>query len=345
MRPSLSPPPGPHDSGGRTLVLLPVYNDWESCKEVVKRVDGVFAATDRRGEFLLVDDGSEDPPEFSRVAGDLHATDAVHLLRLRRNLGHQRAICVGLSLIEAEFPCDAVIVMDADGEDDPEDIPRLLDRWEAEGRTSIVFAERTRRSEGLVFRASYWTYRVLHRILTGLGVRVGNFSVIPAGRLSSLVLYPELWSHYAAAVFVSRIPFVTVPTRRSQRISGHSHMNYQALVAHGLSAVTVFSEVVGVRVLLANLAMVFAGTFGLLFLFAASLTQPWEFPTWMTYVSGLLMIAILLSIMFAFLFTFIILFERKSGSMIPARDAPLFMGRLERIFPQGNEPPSSDGRS
>ena len=73
------------------------------------------------------------------------------MLRLRRNLGHQRAIAIGLTYIQAQMTTayEAVVVMDGDGEDAPEDVPRLLARLEAEGGRSIVFAERTRRSESL----------------------------------------------------------------------------------------------------------------------------------------------------------------------------------------------------
>ncbi len=317
------------------LFLLPVFNDWESCGELIGRIDRVLAATGRKARFLVIDDGStQDPSSLPAATADLTSTASIHLLTLRRNLGHQRAICVGLCVVAAQFPCNAVIVMDADGEDDPEDIPRLLSRWKAEGGRSIVFAERTRRSEGLLFRSFYWIYRVLHRVLTGRGVRVGNYSVIPFDRVSSLITFPELWSHYAAAVFVSRIPFATVPTRRGDRIAGRSSMNFQSLVAHGLSAVTVFSETVAVRVLLANLVMVLVMVLGLVAAVAASIFLPMGPPLWLVYSMGLAVVLMLLTIMFAFLFTFIVLFERKSGSMIPSRDFPLFVENVRQLHPQ-----------
>ena len=79
---------------------------------------------------------------------DLRAIGRVEVLHLRRNLGHQRAIAIGLAFVEAERPrCRAVVLMDSDGEDAPEDVPRLVARCEQEGRRKIVFAERTKRSE------------------------------------------------------------------------------------------------------------------------------------------------------------------------------------------------------
>ena len=126
--------------------------------------------------------------------------------------------------------------------------PRLLAKCREEGDWKIVFAERTRRSESWVFRIFYVLYKAAHRLLTGSRVRVGNFSVVPRSRLSSLVVVSELWNHDAAA-FKSRQPYCLVPTRRAKRLHGHSSMNFVALVVHGLSAISVYSEIVGVRLL------------------------------------------------------------------------------------------------
>ena len=82
---------------------------------------------------------------------------------------------------------------------------------------------------------------------------MGNFSVIPRERLASLVVVSELWNHYAAAAMRSRQPFCTIPTRRAERLDGESKMNFVGLVVHGLSAISVYSDIVGVRLLIADL--------------------------------------------------------------------------------------------
>ena len=53
--------------------------------------------------------------------------------------------------------------MDGDGEDDPADVPRLIERCSALGNTKVVFAERTRRVDSLTFRAFYACYRAAHK--------------------------------------------------------------------------------------------------------------------------------------------------------------------------------------
>ena len=112
--------------------------------------------------------------------------------RLRRNLGHQRAIAIGLAHIQRSGKCDAVVVMDADGEDTPEGVAQLLHAYTESHGSRAIFAERSRRTESVSFRCFYHLYKILHRSLTGFSVRVGNFSILPARYLNTLVVLSEL---------------------------------------------------------------------------------------------------------------------------------------------------------
>jgi hypothetical protein len=220
--------------------------------------------------------------------------------------------------------------MDSDGEDAPEDVPRLVARSEQEGRRKIVFAERTKRSESRSFRAFYVLYRTAHRVLTGHRVRVGNFSVIPRDRLAGLVASSELWNHYAAAAFTSRQPFATVPTRRARRLDGRSKMNFVNLVIHGLSAISVYSDAIGVRLLIATTALIGLDLAALALTLLVRLTTDLAIPGWATTAFGVLLIILLQSTMFLFVFSFMILAGRNAASFLPLRDYAYFVGS-ERV--------------
>jgi hypothetical protein len=69
--------------------------------------------------------------------------------------------------------------MDADGEDTPAGAIELVRSFCDEGGKNAIFAERSRRVESIVFRTFYRIYKSLHRVLTGLSVRVGNFNILP----------------------------------------------------------------------------------------------------------------------------------------------------------------------
>jgi hypothetical protein len=277
---------------------------------------------------LLVDDGSLQDADGFDDSDSFHAIRRIDVLRLRRNLGHQRAIAVGLAYVEDCLGASAVVVMDADGEDDPADVPRLLARMREEGHQKVVFAERSRRSETFTFRIFYVLYKVLHYVLTGKGVRVGNFSAIPRRRLSSLVVVAEMWNHYAAAVFRSRQPHCMIPTRRGKRLCGRSSMNFVSLVTHGLSAIAVYSDVVGVRLLVVSILMAVFTLGGIVAAVIVRLATDWAVPGWASYTVGILLILLVQAIMAAFVFSFAILGSRHGSTFLPRRDYSFFIGGL-----------------
>ena len=88
-------------------------------------------------------------------------------LRLRRNLGHQRAIAIGLAHVQQATGCDAVVVMDSDGEDTPEGVAQLLRAYsDAHGATAFL---RSGAAVGIFCVWSlYHLYKFLHRCLTGI---------------------------------------------------------------------------------------------------------------------------------------------------------------------------------
>ena len=103
----------------------------------------------------MIDDGSTQPCRPDEIPQAFATIQRLDVLVLRRNLGHQRAIAVGLAFIDAQLECTAVVVMDGDGEDAPEDIPKLLARFDDHPQAPASSSPRRarRRSEGLTSRA------------------------------------------------------------------------------------------------------------------------------------------------------------------------------------------------
>jgi glycosyltransferase involved in cell wall biosynthesis len=316
------------------LILIPVFNDWAALGLLLQSLDGVLKEKQISVRILVVDDASTMGPADDFQAAAYRAIKSVEVLGLKRNLGHQRAIAVGLAFVEEHDKCGAVVVMDGDGEDDPADVPRLLEEFERESGRKIVFAERTRRSESVVFVFFYWLYCCLHLMLTGVAVRIGNFSVIPRDKLTSLVVLSEIWSHYPAAVVKSRLPYSSVATVRAQRLAGRSQMDFVRLVVHGLSALSVFSEVIGVRVLVlvALLALVSFGGVGVTVLIRMFTNL--AIPGWATNLVGFFTVLLMLAVMFATLFSFVILNGRQATTFLPCRDYRYFIRPLKSIYSQ-----------
>jgi hypothetical protein len=316
------------------LLLIPIYDDWDAVSGLLGQIGSLKLPRDFRLRALVIDDGSSLPaPDelFKRRAGS--SLSGLSVLELARNLGHQSAIAVGLGHIAHEkVSYDAVIVMDGDGEDAPGDILALLERWKDSGFRSAVFAERTQRSEGLVFKFFYQAYRLAYRLLTGTWISMGNFSLLPRDYVSRLILYPELWRHYPATVKKSKLPVLLAPTRRAERIDGSSKMNFYNLVLHGLGAITVHSDIVGVRSLVGVgvlLASCLALALGLLY--TRFFTQV-PVPIW---TSTLLLYLTMIALQFfssAIIFSFLTLASRSPIALNPARNYQGFVKRRSDIY-------------
>lgn len=316
-----------HPSAPPLLFVLPAFDDWPVLAELLTAIDSLVAAEHLDAEVLVVDDGSQlacDEVSLPVLA----SVRRVRVLELRRNLGHQRALAVALAFAHEQFPDRTLVIMDADGEDDPTDVPLLLRRYFEEGGRKVVFAARRKRSESLRFQLGYRVYQLLHRLLTGQGIRIGNFSVVPPRAVARLVVTAETWSHYAAAVLVSRVPRTEVATDRAQRLDGRSKMNFTSLVVHGLSALSVYSHVIGVRLLVA-VGVLMAASGGALagYLVLGSPTG-WLTRPMLALLASVWLLVLLQAMAAATLFVFILLSGRQSASVLPLRDYGLFVHRV-----------------
>lgn len=311
---------------------MPVYNDMGVAALLIKQLDDILENQTVSTSIILINDGSTDLINDQYLAGQLKNISFVDVVNLERNIGHQRAIAVGLTKINDEYPCDAVLVMDADGEDKPEDIPRLIQVYQNLSGEKIVFAQRRKRSESLIFKISYKLYQIIHLILTGISVKVGNFSILPFKYLSNLVLVSELWNHYAAAIFVSKLPFETLLTNRGNRLDNKSSMNFTSLIIHGLSAISVFANIVGVRLLLFSIFMFFTTLVMLAVIILVKATSLILIPSWLFLSIIFFLFFLLLMTIGCFAMVFIILMSRYNLNFIPKRDCKQYIGTTKRIY-------------
>ena len=314
------------------LFVSPVFNDWDSLKTLLQSLDTILQEQGLRADVLAIDDASSIPVKDTLQRLNLTAIDHVNVLRLRRNLGHQRAIAIGLAYAETHYSADIAVVMDGDGEDTPEDAIRLIHACWAAGQQKIVFARRSQRSESILFKLFYRAYRSTYRLLTGFDIQVGNFSAIPFGLLHQLVVVSEIWNHYAAGVLKSKLPNMDIPTRRGYRYYGQSKMNVASLITHGLSAISVHGELVGVRLLMASCGLIVLTAITLLAVVGMRLMTDWAIPGWTSYLVVALVSVILQAFIISLAFIFLVLIGRNDTNFLPNWDYHHFVMALDEVF-------------
>ena len=295
----------------KICVVTPVYEDWAALNQLLASLNALAPSLSRSVSIVVVDDGSTEQSGAKMIDWEnLDNFESIELIELVCNLGNQRAIAVGLAEISHACDFDAVVVMDSDGEDRPEDIPALLEEAERHPG-SIIVASRTKRQDPLSFRLLYWCYRVLFRLLTGEKISFGNFSVIPINLLRSLVFMPDLWNCVPATFLRSKFPVHRCATPRGSRYAGQSKMTVVPLMVHGLSVISAYSDVFFVRLL------IFSAIFGS-FVLAAILGIVWirlstdlAIPGWTTNVV-LALIIILLQIIIVAMGSLVLLLQGRS---------------------------------
>jgi hypothetical protein len=304
-------------------VISPVFNDWPAYKLLVEKTNTIYKQSGYEISYLAVDDCSSipyNPEDFSGV--DLKV---IHLIS---NQGHQRAIAIGLSYFADHQDADAVIVMDSDGEDQPEHIADLINRAnEVPGK--IIFAQRKKRTESLMFKLFYVIYKFVFKFLTGNIITFGNFSLIPASRVKKLANVSELWNNYPGAILRSRLPYDSVPLDRGSRLAGESKMNFTSLILHGMSAISVFLDFTAVRILLFASGMIGFSIVGVLVVLYFKFVLNQATPGWTTTVVSGLFIVFIQGFFIALFILFMVLSGRRYTSFIPYFGYKKFIDEVE----------------
>lgn len=299
--------------------VIPVYNDWDNVKQVLARLNTVMAELGERLDVSLINDGSTQVPSWQQSEwSSWEQLESLEVLHLHTNRGQTHALVSGLGFIVAERPCEAVIILDGDGEDRPEDVKTLLEGFRA-NPTSIVVAERRRRNEGWRFRLFYKVFKGAFRLLTGRSISFGNFSVCPWYALRRLVHMPELINHYPAAIVRSRLPVLRIPIDRGKRLSGVSSFGFLGHLQHGFGALAVDLDRMMVRLMVAVAMSLAALLILIVILTAMKLVGTSIISGWTSIAIGLALLLAVQCVIFAFLLAFISLRTRGLQSMVSAR--------------------------
>lgn len=218
-------------------VIVPVFNEEEVIFETYKRLSNVMDALKGLHEIIFVNDGSRDKTA-SFIREICKSDKKCKLINFSRNFGHQVAITAGMDYSKG----NAVIVIDADLQDPPEIIPRMIKKWE-EGY-DVVYGKRIERKGDTYFKklSASLFYRILN-LMTDVEIPVdtGDFRLIDRKVCNALKKVNER-NRYVRGL-ISWLGFVqtNVEFKRDKRFAGITKYPFKKMLRFAFDAITSFS--------------------------------------------------------------------------------------------------------
>lgn len=219
--------------------VIPIYNEEVNIPEIYQRLLDLMAGFAGEFELILIDDGSRD--RSLELIRQLHQQDPrVRYLSLARNFGHQIALTAGLLFVQGKV----AVVMDADLQDPPELVPRLIEQWQQ--GYQVVYAQRqARQKEGWFKRfCAYAFYRVLRKLAdVEIPTDTGDFCLMDRQVVDLLNRMPERNRYIRGLRAWVGFRQTAVKFQRSPRFAGEVKYTFRKSLGLAISGIISFSSI------------------------------------------------------------------------------------------------------
>ena len=219
------------------LIIIPVYNDWESLKKLLNEIDETIKEYDFiEVQCIIVNDASNLPePKIIKPKN----IKFIKIMNMKENRGHARCNAFGIRYAFQNEEFDYLILMDGDGEDRPIEIKSLIGKIQNEPDKSVV-AKRVKRSEGLIFQNLYTLHKLITLVFTGKKINFGNYSCLTKMDVEKIFSKASLWSSYSGTIKKYIKNYNEINSSRGLRYFGPSKMSLINLIIHSFSIIAVF---------------------------------------------------------------------------------------------------------
>lgn len=274
-------------------VVVPAYNEEEVLEEFHRQVGAVLETLDDDAEFVFVDDGSSD--STADIMRLLASKDSrARAVILSRNFGHEAAIEAGLRAARG----DAVIVMDADLQDGPDILPRLVAAWR-EG-AGVVYAVRTERKEGRFLRSAFSSfYRLAEKVMSiDLPRDAGPFSLMDRRVVNVLNAMPEKGRYFPGLRAFAGFRQMGLEAERNERLAGETKYSLVKRTLGATNAIFSFSKLPLRLMTGTGFAMALLAVAGLIWVIVGAIVGASIQPGWASLMIVMLFIG---AVMFLFM--------------------------------------------
>ncbi len=217
-------------------ILIPVYNDWKSLNKLLSKIDNNLKGLKGNVRVLVINDKSTEKPFFE--IKKIKVIRKISVINLKKNFGSQGAIAIALNYISQSKKKSIVSIIDADGEDDPNQLKKMI-KFAIKYSKNIIVSNRTKRSEVFIFKVLYKIHLILTFLLTNKWISFGNFSSFNSRNLKNLLKNNYIWFSYSAAV-VKNCLIKNLYAARKKRYFGNSKVSFFKLFLHSLKILSVF---------------------------------------------------------------------------------------------------------
>ncbi len=218
-------------------VVIPCYNEEQVLHTLFERMSKAAAGWGMDYEIICVDDGSGDGTW--QLLREQHARDTRwRCLSLARNFGHQAAVSAGMYHATG----DALVIIDADLQDPPEEILRMIEKWR-EGY-QVVFAIRASREDPPLKSLLAWAfYRLIARLVSfRIPVDAGDFCLLDRRVVNAMNAMPERGKYLRGLRAWSGFRQIGLPFQRHARAAGAPHYTFRKSLRLALDGVVSFSS-------------------------------------------------------------------------------------------------------
>ena len=219
-------------------ILIPAYNEEDVLPTLFERLGKLASSVkDYDFEFLFVNDGSKDST-LDIIKKHAHSDHRVSYVNLSRNFGKEIAMIAGIDHVSG----DAMVIIDADLQDPPELIPKMIQLWE-EGYDDIYAKRQSRDGETWLKKfTSRAYYQLLQRVTRGpIQEDTGDFRLLDRQVVDSLKQYRE--SQRNAKAIFSQVGFnkKEILYDRDPRVAGETKWSYPKLFELAINGITSFT--------------------------------------------------------------------------------------------------------
>ena len=233
----------------KIYIVLPTYNDWKSLEKVLEILNLRLKNLKKDIYILIINDCSKE--KFKKTKNFKNFKKII-VLNLKKNLGSQKAIYVGLKYLQKKIKDynNAIIsILDSDGEDDPKALKKLIQITERK-KDFFIFASRKGRTENRFLKILNNARLYITLILTGKFINFGNFSSFPSSLLKRITLNDDIFLAFSSGVAKNYSKLFLYNVKKNKRFYDTSKVNIKFLIIHSIKIISVFYKVVFLRTFL-----------------------------------------------------------------------------------------------